>query len=268
MSKQELTAKFVAACRWAIARPSYMLLTASDEALSAQAPRRFANAWAGVMVLSFALGVLLAALWGLSWRLFRESDILFMPAGVTLVVFVLWPFRRGISALTEIIAGPGATHRGVVSALLVGMLTLCLLGLRRNHYHGEAPLPGLLAWVRPSVELYRVLILMPFWGGWGMLIVGQFCRPTGNTEPAVAAFVRGYGPMATAACMLAPAMLTWGYFHFLNGWWTTMPAVTIVAAIAGGIAAARRTGGLKRSTLLATNVLTQVAFMLTYLANR
>jgi hypothetical protein len=264
-----VTAKLIAVCRKLVARPSYLLLTANDEQLSSQDPRRFARAWPGVMILSLAWGALLAAIWGLSWWLFKEpANILFTPAAVTVAVFVLWAFRRGTCALAEIIAGRGATSRAVVAALLVAVLTLCLLGLSSSHYHHENMLPGFLAWGRPKIELYRVLVLMPLWGGWATIISGQFCKPTEETEPAVAEFVRGCSPVAATACMLPPALLTWAYFHFLNGWEISMSAAAIVTAIAGGAALAHRTRGLKRSTLLAANVLTQLAFVLAYLANR
>ena len=269
MSKRLIIAKLAAVCRWLLSRPSYMLLTASDERLSREAPGRFANAWPGLMLLSLGCGILLAALWGLSWRLFKEpTNIQFTPAAVAVAVFVLWPFRRGISALAEIVAGAGATNRAVVSALSVAVLTLCMLGFSGSQYHREPALPDFLVWARPSVELYRVLILMPLWGGWAMLITGQFCRPNDETEPALAEFVRGCGPTVATACMLLPGLLTWAYFHFLNGWEISISAATIIAAIAGGIAMAHRTKGLKRNTLLAVNVLAQLAFALAYLANR
>jgi len=269
MPKRLLVTRLFAAANWIAARPSNSLLTTSQERFAARPPERFAGAWAGMMILSLLWGVLLSVLWGLSWRLFKEpANILFTPAAITVAVFVLWPYRLGTTALVEIVAGPSVTFRAMVSALFVAVLTLCFLGLSGTHYHSEKSLPAFLAWARPAAELYRVLILMPFWGGWAMLITGQFCRPNQYTEPAVSAFVRGCGPLAATACMLPPALLTWAYFHFLQGWEISISAVTIVAAIAGGIVLSRRTGGLKRCTLLAGNVLTQLAFVLAYLANR
>jgi hypothetical protein len=269
MAKRLFITRLIAAGHRLAGRPSLMLLTASDEQLNGQPPQRFVNAWPGLMALSLGLGVLLAVLWGLAWQLFKEpANILFTPVAVTVAVFVLWPFRRGMAALAEIIAGPQLTNRAVASALLVAVLTLCLLGLGGGRYHSEKVLPDFLAWARPSAELYRVLILMPLWGGWAMLITGQFCRANQATEPAVVAFTQGCGPLAATACMLPPALLTWAYFHFLGGWEISMSAVTIFAAIGGGVVLSRRAGGLRHSALLAANVLTQLVFVLTYLANR
>jgi len=269
MARHAAIGTLAAVARWLVERPSYMLMTAGDEQLSRRPARRFAAAWPGVMALSLGWGVLLAGLWGLSWRLFKEpGGILFTPAAVTVAVFLLWPFRRAASALSEVIAGAGNTQRAILAALLVAVLALCMLGLGSSRYHNESVLPAALAWIRPSAELYRVLIVMPLWGGWAMLITGQFCRPREDTAPAVAAFVLGCGPVAATASMLAPALLTWAYFHFLNGWEMSMSAAAVITAVVGGMALSRRTGGLKRATLLAANVLTQLAFVLSYLANR
>ncbi len=262
-------AKLIKAYCWLIDRPSYMLLTASDERLDARQPRRFTHAWGGLMAISLGWGMLAALLWGWSWSIFKEpSQILFTPVAVTITAFVLWPFRRGVIALAEILGGRNAAGRAIAAALLVAVLTLCLLGLRANHYHNEIPLPGFLAWVRPWGELYRVLILMPLWGGWAMLIAGRFCKPNEAASSPVIAFIRGCGPLAATACIIPPTALTWLYFQFLGVWVISLVAVPLVAAIAGAIVLSRPTGGLKRSTLLAANVLTQLAFVLAYLANR
>ena len=59
------------------------------------------------------------------------------------------------------------------------------------------------------------------------------------------------------------------YFHFLDWPWRLLIAgVTVFVAICGGVILCRRGGGLRRSALLAVNVLTQTAFILAYLANR
>jgi hypothetical protein len=254
--------------RWLAERPSYMLLTASDGRLAAARPERFANAWVGVMLLSLAWGVLSTLLWGAAWALFRPQGVHFAPAAVVLTVFLLWPFRRAAVALAETVGGDAPTARALAAALFVAVLCLALLGLKATPYHNERPLPGWLAWVRPRGELYRVLVLAPVWGGWAMLITGQFRRPVEGTEAAVAAFSRGCGAVAAAACMAVPGVLTWVYFGYLWGWEATMSGAAIAAAVGGGLALSARTGGLTRAALLAANVVTQLAFLASCLANR
>jgi hypothetical protein len=47
-----------------------------------------------------------------------------------------------------------------------------------------------------------------------------------------------------------------------------IPVVTIFGAILGGLVLCRGRGGADRSVLLAANVLTQILFVLAYLAGR
>ena len=47
-----------------------------------------------------------------------------------------------------------------------------------------------------------------------------------------------------------------------------IPAAAFVAAVAGGLVLCRRAGGVTRQALLANNLVTQIAFLLAYLANR
>ena len=244
-----------------------MLLTACDERLAAEAPERFRWAWSGVMVLSLLIGLLLVNVWGQAWALFRDYLALFTPTAATVGVFVLWPHRRGVAALAKALGGRDATVSASIAALLVVVLALGFLRLTPSSVYGETELPWWIAWARPDHSLYRVLLLMPLWGGWAMLIVGQFRRPDDGTEPAVAAFVRGCGPVAAAACMGAVLVATILYFRFLPWTQLSISGAAALAAIAGGLVLARLTGGLKRSTLLATNVLTQLAFLFGYIAN-
>ncbi len=254
---------------WLTSRPAYMLLTADEERLAEATPRRFLYAWAGLMLLSLGWGALIAGVWGWAWFLFKEpQQILFTCVAVTTALYVLWGYRRAFRALAELLGGPDPTGRALAAALLVVGFALCLLGLQSVPFHNESRLPAALAWLRPAAELHRVLLIMPLWGAWAMLITGQLWRPDDRTEPAVVAFVRGCGPLPAAASMALPAVLTWLYFRYLGGWELSLWAAAVVAAVAGGLGIAHLTGGLKRRTLLAVNLLTQCAFLLAYLANR
>jgi len=249
-------------------RPAYMLLTARDERLAASEPTRFHRAWWGVMVLSLAWGLVQVAVWGGAWRLFGErTGILFIPTVVTVAVFALWPFRRAVVSLAEVLAGRSPTARGVAACILLMTLAFCLLDLRPG-YHFENRLPAILTWLRPYDVLYRVLLLAPLWGGWAMLIVTQFCRPGERTEPAVAQFAGGCGPVASVACMGVLLAGTITYFNYLAWTQLSIPAAAIVAAVAGGPVLCRFGGGLTRRTLLSVNLATQIVFLLAYLANQ
>lgn len=253
--------------RWLMARPSYQLVTLSDEKLRSEPRKRFSRAWLGLMAGSLGWGAASAWLWAGVWKLFNDpSELMIMPAFVTTGV-ILWLFRRGAVALIEIPFGREGTIRAIGAAGLVLLLVMVLLRLQADWYASEYPLAALIAWIRPGGKVYRVLVLMPLWGAWSMLAVCQFCKPTKRTEPAVAAFARGCGPLATSGCMAVGLAMTIGYVGYLGlGAQLTIPAVTIAAAIVGGLVMCRATGGLSRSGLLAGNLLTQIVFVLAFLA--
>ncbi len=251
---------------WLTYRPAYMLLVASDEALAAQPAHRFARAGGGIMLLGLLHGLLLCGVWSLAWGVFDDFNPLIMPAAATLLVHVVWPLRRSGPALAEVIdRRPGG---GMTAAMLVVGLGFCFLSFQPQWYREEFPLPAWLAWIRPEAKFYRALLLMPLWGVWSMLIMPQFCRPGERTEPALAACARGCGPMTTALSLSLPLAGTIFYFHYMGPWaqgWIS--ALTVVTAIAGSFVLCRLSGGLRRHSWLALNVLTQIVFLLTYLAH-
>ena len=246
--------------------PSLMLLTAGDEALATEPPQRFARSWIGLMVVSVLWGLLNVALWdGVSRSIASSSGLPLLPAAAVLMAAALVLCRRGLLALGGFIAGrEGAS----LAAMLIALLWLvCLLDLP-GPVPGYSPmLPPQWQWLRP-LPWYRVLLLAPLWGGWSMLIVAQFCRPCGQTEPAVAAMVRGCGPAAAALSMAIPLAATLWYFNHLSWWQPTISMAVVAAATVGGLLLCRRAGRLDRSVLLAVNVLTQIVFVMAYLVNR
>lgn len=253
--------------RWLRRRPGYMLLTADDAALAEELPGRFGRAWLSVMVVSLLWGCCSVVLWSWTWGLFGDfSGIPLMPVAVVLVVGLVWLYARSLLALAESLAGRDEPRSAAV-AVLVAAWALMLLGIKGWNPDFPHYLPPLLQWTRPRT-MFRALLLAPIWGGWAMLLAGQFCRPSARTEPAVAAFARGCG-VTTAVAVLAVLLAT-TVTYFNNLPWTQLgiSATAVVAAAAGGVLLCRRWGGLCRSSLLAVNLLTQIAFLLAYLAHR
>lgn len=242
-----------------------MFLTAGEESLAAQEPSRFVRAGLGTMGLAMGCGLLLTGAWGLGWTLFHGYAPLTMPAAVTMAVFVLWPFRRACVSLADLCAGKDGSSRPVVLCVLVVGLAMCLMSLGDFH-SGEYALPEWLQWVRPGEKYYRVLLLMPLWGAWSMLITPQFCRASAATEPYVAALARGGGAGTAAVCLVPPLAGSIFYFHYLGLWvQVVLSAVAVLGAIAAGLVCCRASGGLTRRALLAGNLLTQILFLLAYL---
>lgn len=255
------------AYRWCARRPGYMLLTASDESLSREDPARFTYAWLELMLLSLGWGIASVGVWSGAWTLFQDYGMIIVPSLATLALLVLWPLRRPLVALAELLGGNNATARAMAAALLVVGLALCLIRMKAEPVYFKLHLPGANFWLWPDWKHYRALLLMPLWGGWSSMILCQFCRPNAHTEPAVAAFARGCGPFAAAACMgllLAGSIM---YFSFLPWTQLSISASAVFAAIVGGTVLARACGGLKRKVLLVTNLLAQVALLLAYVAN-
>ena len=253
--------------RWLIRRPGYMLMTACDDRLAAEPAERFARAWVGLMLFSLLCGLGLAGLWGLAWKFFPDSDMLLMHSAVTVAAFALWPFRRHVAAMADLLAGRDTTVRATAAAALVLVLALCLMRMDTDPIY-QGVLAGWASWLRPDYEFSRVLVLMPVWGGWSMLITCQFRRPGEGTCPAVAALARGCGAVVTAGGMGVIMAVTIVYFNFLPWMQLTIPAATVAAAIIGGLVFCRITGGLSQKALLATNMLTQLVFLMAYLSNR
>lgn len=241
-----------------------MMLMASDEALSAQPPVRFARAGSGLMVLAVLWGILLSVAWTLSWGLFQDYTLLIMPAAATLVVHVLGPMRRMGPALAQVLG----RNNPLAGAVLVVVIAMCFLSLQPDYFRAEDPLPAALAWIRPSGKMLRVLLLMPVWGAWAMLIMPQFCRPGEGTEPWLAACAKGCGPMAAAAMLVLPLAGTIFYFHYMGPnaqFWIS--GLSILSSIGGSYLLCRLCGGLNRRSWLASGALTQMVFLVTYLGH-
>jgi len=260
----------VSVYRWLVSRPGYMLMTADDTRLAAEAPQRFRRAWLGLMALGLLWGVGMACLHGAAWTVFGEvSGVVSMPVAAVVLATVAWLYRRAVVDLARTLAGKNDVHAAPIAAGVTVLLALAMLGLKSGHPDHHDALQWYLRWIPRT--MYRTLILAPLWGAWAMLITPQFCRPTDRTEPAVAQLIAGCGPMTAAACMLAPLAATlYAYRMYrtvVGWWWLSISAAPILAAIFGGWLVCRREAGPTRRALLAANMITQITFILTYLAN-
>lgn len=260
---------FRAAC-WLAGRPEVLLMSADDDRLAGEPPERFKQAWLGLAIAGLVWGVVLACVWGAAWKVFGDWGFLIMPATITLALYCLWPFSQAVTALGRQIGGKSAERRTLAVAVLVVVMAMCLMRLSPDWQRKEFPtLAWWIAWLRPEAKLYRVLVLMPAWGAWAMLITVKFCRPGQRTEPQVAALARGCDALAVAGFMAVLLGVSIAYFHHLGlGGQVQVPLATIVAAIASGIGFNRASGGLTRQGLLAANLTTQIVFILAYLAGR
>ena len=254
----------IALYKWLTDRPSYMFLTAGDERLGAQKPDRFTYVWLGLMGVSVLAGLVLVGVWSVAWQVFRDWDRLSRPAAVTAIVLLVWPLRRALVSL-----GPAMRFRdranqtavAVAGAVLIGVGFMSLVERYPCAY--EYAMPGWTAWIRPDLSIFRVLLLMPVWGAWSMLIAVQFRRPCAETDPVTRRFARGCGPLAAVACMAPPLAGTIVYFHYMGMTeQLVITGLTVGTAIVAGPILCRISGGMTRQALLAGNVITQIVFLM------
>jgi hypothetical protein len=255
----------IALYKWLTCRPSYMFLTAGDERLAAQKPARFTFAWLELMGLSVLTGLMLIGVWTVTWWVFDDWDRLSRPAAATAIVLLVWPLRMALVAI-----GPALRFRdranqaaaATAAAALVGVAIMSLTD-RYPSYGVEYAMPGWIAWIRPALSIHRVLLLMPIWGAWSMLIAVQFQRPGTQTDPITRRFAQACGPLSAVACMSLPLVGTIIYFHYMDApGQMVVTSVTVAVAILTGPILCKISGALTRQALLASNMITQIVFLM------
>jgi hypothetical protein len=263
------TAKALA---WLGLTGGFILLAGRPERHTDNPDRLFARAWIGLLALSLLWGWLSIAVFGAVLRASGGvSRPLWAAAAVLAALCLAGPFRPAALDLAGLLGLRTRAARTVIFLLLWAAWTACLAYLRLKQHHGHADeeqalLPA-LAWIRPDLEAFRVLLLVPLWGAWGMMIAVQFCRPGEGSCPALRCFAAGCGPMLSAAVM--GILLWWSilYFSFLPWRQLTISAAAVLAGILSAILARRRAADLSRPVLTAANLGAQLAFLLAYLAN-
>ncbi|MCP4376348.1 MAG: hypothetical protein GY794_09260 [bacterium] len=250
--------------KWLIDRPSYMFMTASDERLAAEKPSRFRYAWFGLMGLSVLAGLMLIGVWSVVWNIFLDYDRLSRPAGITAIVLLAWPIRRALLAIGPALRVRDRANQMAIATAVAVFVGVGFMSLREHYpYAYEHSMPGLIAWIRPELSIFRVLLLMGIWGAWSMLITVQFNRPDGITDPVTRGFARGCGPLAAAVCMVLPLAGTIVFFHYMGQvGQLAITAGTIATAIISGPVLCRISGGMTRGALLAGNLITQIVFLM------
>ncbi len=250
-------------------QPGYLYLTADDERVGEYLPAGFGYSWVGIMLISLAWGLVSIGIWEGALRLFDwySYDFPLMSVALTLIVMVMWIYRRAVIALGEVVVGGDPAAKALGGCVITLAFALGLLGVKGWNEDWPTYLPVMWQWTRPRA-LYRVLLLMPLWGGWAMLALPQFFRPSEQTDPATKSLAAGCESLVATAFLAAILAGTVLYFNYLPWTQLSIPAATVFVALGGGWLVVRRTGGLNRRALLAVNILTQLIFLFAYLANR
>ena len=241
-----------------------MFMTAGDERLDAQDPARFTYAWIGLMGLSILTGLMLIFVWSLTWRLCLDWDRLSRPAAVTAIVVLAWTMRMSLVSIGPALRLRGKANQFGAAAAAAALVGVGFMSLVERYPVGyEYAMSGWIDWIRPELSIFRVLLLMPVWGAWSILIAGQFQPANAITDPATRRFVRGCGPLAAAACIAIPLAGTIVYFHYMGVFGqVTVTVATLLTAIISGPILCKLGGGLSRQGLLAASMITQIVFLM------
>jgi hypothetical protein len=249
--------------------PAMVLLAGSDERLAAMDAGRFDLAWLGLLAVSALWGLASVGLWHGSDSLSSQSTGLHVAPAVALAItWMLGLYPRAAASLAGFLGRGNRQLGGVAATVIVAVFLAVLLVLAPDWHRQEPSLPGWIAWVRPASKVDRVLLLLPMWGAWAMMILPQFRRPDAAAEPQLAALARGGGPLTGAVVMGLLLAASIGAFAFLPWTQLAIPGAGVVAAIFGGLVMSHIRGRMDRSVLLAANMLTQLAMLLAYLAVR
>lgn len=253
----------------AACRDAWRVLTAGEDDDTLVSRDLSGWTWLALMLLGLAWGLATVGLWHAAFELFGKPAGLYLLMGVTVAGgMLLGPYRRSAGALARLLGGPDPTDRAVTASAVTAVLIAALAVAGPDWHRQEVALPDWLAWIRPESKIDRVLLLMPLWGHWAMLILPQFLRPDPVREPVLAGLARQCGPVLAAGLMGLLLALSIACFAYLPWVQLSIPASAILAAILGGLLLARRRGTLDRDVLLACNLLTQMVLLLAFLANR
>ncbi|MHC4063380.1 MAG: adenosylcobinamide-GDP ribazoletransferase [Planctomycetota bacterium] len=227
------------------------------------------------------IGLLYVGLFRASWRIFGEvSGVRLMPAlAVWLVDVVLFGqlMLRGAAGTIDKWAGDresgGAAAMWIGQAGMIGLFVLLILklGLWTALPAGVEGWPGdwrrffNFAYPRPVL---RPLILAPVWGRWGMILAAGI----GRTAPAEGGPIAGLSGARSPAVVLGwflPVLGLSAIYCGRHGRW--MIGCIIGLAVLGvtflfSVVSARRFSGHTRFTVYAAGLLSEIAFLVFYLA--
>lgn len=247
-------------------RPALLLMLAGEPSLRRHDGLHIGRLWLYVGLVGAAWGLVLSGGWEIAWRVFPHwwpyaSSLPLMPTLAVLSLMMLTPLRRPLASLVRA-AGP--SQQSVLAAALVCLLALGLLNT--IPYHRESIwLPAWLAWIRP-LEESRVLLLMPMWGSWAMMVPAHFCPPAPQASPLVRAHLKHQPVAATAVWMAVPLAGTLWELNFLWGAVAVPAVLALLTGSVGSVLCCRLTGGATAGKLRACNALTQLVFLAGYLA--
>jgi len=230
---------------------------------------------------SLLIGLIYVGLYRASWRIFGEvGQVRLMPAlavwladvsflGLLMVLGAARTVDRWGGARKDLAGGPG--WLGLAGMIALFVLLIFKLALWTAIPVGVAGWPGdwrrffNFAYPRP---VFRPLLLAPMWGRWGMILAAGIGRTAPAEGGAIPGLLGARSPVVVVGWFLLVAGLTAVYCGRGGRW---MIGCMIGLAVLGvtflfAVIAARRFSGHTRFSVYAAALVSEVAFLIFYLA--
>lgn len=243
------------------------------EKIKAMPGEKFAKIYFGLIVFSAIISACMIGIFtGLTSIILENSagqtSQYFIAGFAAMLFFLLGPYSLAHKFSIKFLSQSDQTKRMIFTVAIMLGSVIFLSALRHEYYRFEYELPGFLEQLRPDSKIFRVLIIMPLWGMWAMMVLLQFSRPSLERCSPSHHFAKGCGPLRVAITMGALIAISICFFAFMPWTQLIISAAAIATALIAGSVLKHLNGKLDRTVLLATNLLTQLAVLASYIAVR
>lgn len=253
---------------------------------SASGDMRLASLAVGWIVpLGLVTGIVWAALFRVSWRLYGETaNMRVLPALVIVLVeclltgpFLAMGLARTMHLLTSTSPHRSQTHDeeplspvgslALVLAILAQWVLLVSVPNATPWYPSLTDWRHHFVWLYPA-PIYRPLVLAPIWGRWAILLAASIGRAAPHADSRTIALSETVSPSTLLAHLILPMALTSIYCsrdrNLLIG--VIIGLFVFATTYVVSIAFARRGGGQTRHSLFAAAQVSQLTFLMLYRA--
>jgi cobalamin synthase len=256
------------AARFLFPRPAF------SEAIDEQPAWRRTARW--LTLWGLVIGIGYAAVYRGSWKWFGEYQKLrLLPPIVLLMVDLGWCGYRQIIALATLVGRKAGGSQGaspdVPALLALTLFTLFKFGMLLTIPFGAQPHPAdwreYLGPLYPAV-IYRPLILMPLWERWGLLLAMCIGRVAPQGSARLKAMAGGLKLSEVIIHWLLIATLTVSYISptpFDLAYGVVIALAVLVLTYLINFALTRQAGGQNETTIWATGLVAELAFLVMYL---
>lgn len=248
---------------------AWVYMAGSERSVQARPVELYQRPCLPLLLVALGWGVLSGLVWQLvnfiSWRQYLHEYT--APAAAVAALTFLFPLRPAAMEFSTLLLGRRKLVRWGGLVVLAGLYWLLLRSSWRYHHDYADWLTPRWDWLWP-METYRLLVLAPLWGAWGIVVLGQFFRPGEQTDRATASLASPLHPLAVAACLLVPLAGSLACLRFLGPYHLVPPAAAMAAIFGGGVLLTIFRPPMRRAVLLGTGMLAQLAFLAGYVAVR